>query len=51
MVRGYGWYRAGSNDGVLLVEEVPDDVVVVAEAALQHHPAALVAPNTHKPAC
>ncbi len=34
-----------SDDGVLLVEQVPDDVVIVAETALQHHPPALVSPR------
>jgi hypothetical protein len=36
-----------SDDGVLLVEQVPDDVIIVAETPLQHNPSALVSPRSH----
>jgi hypothetical protein len=43
--QGQGDSDLDSDDGVLLVEQVPDDVIIVAETALQHHPSALVTPR------
>ena len=35
------------TNGILLVEQVPDGVVLVAEAALYHDPPTLVPPELH----